>query len=262
MKDKRLENEFEEYFQSVNISNDIIADAKASVKPKRNIMPKVVKFASIAASIVLVFAVTLTIMFSSNFRKSSPDSDMSSNNAPSAPGHSDESQDGETSAPDHSSGSAGGAPFYPFELYTDSDIVQSDISAYSISSLDKSLKFIENFALADNAGVEYCTAGYDKSDKLVLVKAKVNIANGLNRDETTVFVEFTGQKSVYDKLAEYYDGKISYYRGAQYYLTRTTSENGEPEFKLHILYNGVKYYFNVHSSDESAYEKYLNLIVK
>ena len=249
MKDERLEKEFDEYFKGLNISDDITADAKKSVEVKRRTMPKFLKFASIAASIVLVFAVSLAVIFNSDFNKASFDGNSSSNES-NAPGG---------SAPDHEDPSCGDSG--RFELYTDSDLVQSDISAYTLSSLDKSLKFIENFAVADNASVNTCKAGY-RDGKLALVKAEVNISSGLSRDETTVYVEFTDSNTVYSELAEYYDGYTYYYYGAQYYLTRTTAENGEPEFKLHILHRGVKYYFNVHSSDFRAYEKYLDLIVK
>ena len=272
MKDERLEKEFEEYFKGVNISDDITADAKKSVGAKRKIMPKIVKFASIAASIVLVFAVSLAVILKTDFNRAQVNGSMSSSgHAPDkdsdnadAPGSTapDLPGDGEASAPTPPQGdkpSGGGA--VGFELYTDSDLVQNDANAYSVSSLNSSLKFIEKFALADNASVNTCKASY-MGGKLVLVKTEVSISNGLNRDETTIYVEFTKEKLVYSKLTEYYEGKISYYYGAEYYLTRTTTENGEPEFKLHILYNGVKYYFNVHSSDQRAYQKYLDLIIK
>lgn len=236
MKDKNLQKEFEEYFKGVNISDDITADAKAQVKPKRIIMPKIVKFASIAASIVLVFAVTLTLIFSSDFKKTYPNDEMPNSGA---------------AAPDSSA----------FKFYTDSDLTQYNQNAYSISSLNYSLHFIENIAYAQNATVENCKAGY-RSGKLALVTAEVSIVNGLNRDDTTVFVEFTDEKLIYDELADYYDGKAYNYFGAQYFLTETTDENGEPQFKLHILYDGVKYYFSVRSSDLKAYEKYLNMVTE
>lgn len=281
MKDDRLEKEFDEYFKGVNISDDITADAKKSVNAKRRTMPKYMKFLSIAASIVLVFAVSLAVILKTDFNKVTDGDPSSGNTADNNEGNvSDNSGNGDSStmpeSPDAAPGtgskpddSEGDRPssFNPpsgavkYLFYTDDDLVQSDESAYSISSLDSSLKLIENFALAKNASVETCTAGY-MDGRLALVKAEVSIVSGLTRDETTVFVEFTDEKLVYDGLADYYDGQIYSYYGAQYYLTSTTGENGEPEFKLHILYNGVKYYFDVHSSDEKAYEKYLNLVTK
>lgn len=250
MKDDRLEKKFDEYFDGVNISNDIIADAKASVRPKRKILPKIMKFASIAASIVLVFAVAIAVMIRTGFNLALPDNGMASGgNTPDTPPGDD--------AP-------GGAPpsgASPFELYTDSDLVQSYQSAYSISSLNSSLKFIENLAYSYNSTVEACNAGY-KDGKLALVTAEVSILSGFNRDETTVFVEFTDEKVIYSGLADYYDGKVYNYYDAQYYLTKTTAQNGEPEYKLHISYRGVKYYFSVRSTDIRAYGKYLNLVTK
>ena len=249
MKDNRLENEFEEYFKGVNISSDITADAKASMaKPKRRIWPQIAKFASIAASIVLVFAVSLTVILKLDFNKASPGNTAGGGNEADAP------DTGDTAPGDSSSGAV------DFVFYTDSDLEKSDANAHSISKLDSSLKIIENFALASNASVESCKTAY-KDDKLALVIAKVNILSGLNRDETTIFVEFTEKNSVYGELADYYETSIRYYRGTEYYLTKTYGENGEPEFRLHISYGGVKYYFSVHSSDERAYEKYLDMVI-
>ena len=246
MKDNDLEKQFDEYFKGVNISNDIVADAKKPVEHKRKAMPRIVRFASIAASIVLVFAVALTVILKTDFNKVAPGNSV---------GDSGASGDS-TGSPDVSEGDASLVSYY-----TDSDLEKSDANANSISKLNSSLKIIENFAMASNANVESCKAAY-KDDKLALVIAKVNILNGLNRDETTVFVEFTEKNTVYGELADYYEPSVRYFDGNEYYLTQTVGENGEPEFRLHISYGGVKYYFNVHSSDKYAYEKYLYMVTK
>ena len=254
MKDNRLEKEFEEYFKGVNTLSDITADAKKSVKPKRAIMPRIVKFASIAASFVLVFAVAIAVILKTDFNKAG-DKEPSDGN-----GQYGGAPDGEGNAPSDSDPSSGAVQF---ELYTDGELEQRDSSAYSLSSLDSSLKLIENFALAKNANVVTCKTGY-RDGKLALVTAEVNILNGLTRDETTIFVEFTDTNSIYSELADYYKGTVYYYGyyGYEYYLTETIGENGEPEFKLHILYRGVKYYFKVQSPDEKAYEKYLKMVIE
>ena len=253
MKDDRLEKEFEEYFKGVNISNDIIADAKQSVKPKRRILPKIMKFASVAASIVLVFAVAITVMTRVDLSAMFPDSGMtnSGNSSGSLPPNHDGDSDTKPDIPDESS---------RFELYTDSDLVQSYQNAYTVSSLNSSLKFIENLAYSYNSTVEACNAGY-KDGKLALVTAEISILRGLNRDETTVYVEFTDKLQIYKELEDYYDGRVQTYRGIKYFLTSTRAENGEPEFKLHISYHGIKYYFSVHSSDISVCQKYLELVI-
>ena len=240
MKDKKLEQEFEEYFEGANIPDDITGDAKKFVKPKQSVMPKFLKFASIAASFVLVFAVALTIILKADFNK--VDKDPSAGNSGTAP-----------SSPDDNG----------FRYYTDAELTHENANAYSLSSVDKSLKFIENFAIASNASVNSCKTSFNAEKELVLASAEITVLNGLSRDETKVFVEFTDEKVIYDELADYYNGSVGTYRGAEYYLTEGgVSENGEPQFKLNISYRGVKYYFNVTSSDEKAYERYLNLIVK
>ena len=251
MKDDKLEKEFDEYFKGVNIPDDITADAKKSVRQKRSIMPKIAKFASIAASIVLVFAVALAVILKTDFNKAD-------GNESDAPGT---TQPGSDNSSENASGDTDNSGGAKFRFFAESDLSQRNENAYALSSLDPSLKLIEKFAYAKNASVETCKAGY-MDGKLMLVTAKVNIISGLTRDETSIFVEFTDKDLIYGELADYYDGEIYYYGSAQYYLTQTTAQNGEPEFKLHILYKGVKYYFNVHSSDKNAYEKYLNFVTE
>ena len=253
MKDKKLEEEFEVYFKGVNTPDNITGDAKKFVKPKQSFLPKFVKFASVAASFVLVFAVALTIVIKSNLNNPS-DGDTSAENPPAnAP---------DAEAPDAAeTPGATGTPDDGFRYYTDADISTVQANAYSISSLNGSLKFIENFAVASNASVSTCEVSYI-GKTLTLAKAEISVLNGLTRDDATVFVEFTESKLIYDELEEYYGETKNNYRGAEYYLTRTVGENGEPQFKLHISYRGVKYYFNVTSPDQKAYQRYLNLIVK
>lgn len=235
MKDNRLEKEFEDYFKGVNIKNDITADAKKAMaeKPKRRIWPQIAKYASIAASIVLVFSLALTITLKTDFNRLF-NFGGSGVNKPDAAAQ--------------------------FQTYTDSDLQKQDLNAYSLASLNSSLKLIEDFAHAKNASVTSCEAAYTVDKKLALVIAEVHLLNGLNRDETSIFIEFTDQKAVYSELTGYYDGKENTYKGAEYYLTATTAQNGEPEFRLHISYGGVKYYFKVQSTDRKAYEKYLKMV--
>ena len=239
MKDERLEKEFGEYFEGVSAPDNIIGDAKNLVKRRRKALPKFVKFASIAASFVLVFAVALTVVLKSDFNKGDT-------TTPSGP------PQGVTPSP---------VPDDGFKYYTDAELLTQSADAYSLSSLNKSLQFIENFAIASNASVNSCETSYSDG-KLTLAKANVSILSELSRDETEIYVEFTDKNLIYGGLENYYKGSKHTYRGAEYYLTQTTAENGEPNFKLHVYYRGVKYYFDVTSSDEKAYEKYLDLIVK
>lgn len=255
MKDDKLEKEFDEYFKGVSCSNDITADAKKSVKPKRRIMPKFAKFASIAASFVLVFAVALTIILKNDFKNKSSDKEMSGGNdmsqAPSS-GNNADSKPG--TRPDEPDGDNSSGEVDSFKYYTDADLTQTTVSSENISSLSPSLKFIEQFGNAENASVRTCKAGYI-GEKLALVTAEVDIKIGIYSDKTDIFVEFTDTHTVYRELADYYNGQIHYDNGTKYYLTK----NGE-ESKLVILYGKVKYYFNIRSDDENAYAKYLQWI--
>ena len=280
MKDNRLEKEFDEYFEGVNISDDITADAKKSVKVKRITMPKFAKYLSIAASIVLVFAVSLTVMLKNDSNRvtdqefssgnswgnegSAPDSNLSggsgsggssdipnssggdSSTMPDPPGGGSSAGDTPSAGDAPSAGDSASGPAQQFEYYYDGDLDTKTVSVSSLSSLDPSLKFIE-----DNAGDEYCTAGY-MDEKLALVKAEIS----LDGDETTVFIEFTDEKVIYGGLSSYYRGNVRYYGETKYYLS---NRNGE--CKLTILYGEIKYYFRIVSSDNTAYTKYLNLII-
>lgn len=255
MKDDRLEKEFDEYFKGVSTTNDVTADAKKFVK-KRKVMPKFVKFASIAASFVLVFAVALTVILKSDFISSSkkgavgdnasaPGSSMGDSDASSKPGSPDYS-DGDR---DPSSGETEG-----FKYYTDADLEKRDASLDD-TALPSSLNFIKNFVKSGGT-VDNCIASY-LDGELTLFTAKLDmqiIDKGVYTHETDIFVEFN-KNLIYDELADYYNGQINYDNGTKYYLKK----NGE-ESKLVILYGGVKYYFNIRSDDENAYAKYLQWI--
>lgn len=260
MKDNRLEKEFDEYFKGVSTTNDITADAKQFVK-KRKTMPKFMKYISIAASFVLVFAVTLILSLNLAFNKANSADKSEMNNSSAAPGNSSGgnqydsspglSQDNGTSDGDTSEGNAPS-----FNFYTDSDLEERSVPT-PISSLHPSLKFIEDFDNATNASIQSRKAAY-MDDHLVLFTAKLNIQVGMiYNDETDIFVEFTDSNLIYSGLADYYDGTLQTFKSAQYYLTR--NDDG---CKLLILHSGVKYYFNIRSDDENAYEKYLNWVVK
>lgn len=233
MKDEKLEKQFEEYFHGVKIPDDITADAKKHVKSKSTVMPTFLKFASVAASFVLVLTATLLIVF----------------NTRSAPPVNDDLNGGDASN--------GVVPFIP---YGDEQLSFSRADAYTISEINPSLKFIGAWAF-DGGSVENCSAGY-LNGELALVKAEVSLIYGFSRHDTEVFVEFTDENTVYSPLKDYADGIKGNYKGVDYYTTSETAENGEPMYKLHFTYNRIKYYFNIASLDEYAYFKYLQTIIK
>ena len=150
-------------------------------------------------------------------------------------------------------------PSRGMRVYGDERLSFKAENAAYLTDLNGSLKIIEDFARADNAKINYCSSAYD-GDSLAFVTADVSSINGLTRHETSIYIEFAD--GVYSPLEEYYSGTKAEYKNPQYYLTRGVAVNGEPVNKLYLSYGGVKYYFNVTSSDEDAYKKYLQLIVK
>lgn len=232
MKDKRLEKEFDEYFKGVSTPDNITADAKKFVKPKNSFMPKLLKLASVMASCVLV--ITLTVIIFVNNPSVAP------------PNGSQPPASGDITAP---------AP----ACYYDTELTLKDADAYALTD-NRRLKLISKLAHSDNASVSDCVSYYS-GEELVLFSAKVDMLYSLTRYESEVYIEFVSDK-VYAPLKDYAEGAKGNYRGVEYYITQTTAENGEPQFKLCAVYKGVKYYFDIISSDEQAYMKYLEFVVK
>lgn len=236
MKDKRLEEQFKEYFNGVDIPelpNNIVADAKKSVKRRDTRLPRFAKIASIAASFVLVFAVAAVLIARTDFSVILPDG----------------AQGGSSGKPSTDS------------TYGDTALLEpKQIDAYSLASVDTNLKFIENLAYSPGADVETVETSQFKNGKTAFTYAKVTIISGARYD-ADIYVEYAEQ--TYEPLKTYANGKTGTYRGLKYRLTREISEEtGEPVNKLYVEKGGVKYYFNVQSSDENSYIKCLDLLLK
>ena len=235
MKDKRLEEQFKEYFNGGDIPelpNNIVADAKKSVKRRESSLPRFAKIASIAASFVLVFAVAAVLIARTDFSAMQPE----------AP-----NQSGSSSAPPTAS------------TYAVSELRFDEENAYTLSKVDKNLKFIENLAYKPNADVRIAVTSHFGDEQRAFAYAEVTLIAGARYD-AQIFVEYA--EATFEPLKEYADGTEGTYRGIKYRLTRETAENGEPVNKLLYVQNGVKYYFNVQSSDENSYIKCLDLLLK
>lgn len=248
MKDDRLEKEFGEYFKGVKTPDNITDGAKKYVKKKSAGLPAFAKFASIAASFVLV-AVAVTVIFFTDAKKTNEN-----NAAPDIP----DASDGNNSASGDGSADNPDSDDAIYSVYSDDVLTTISANIYTLSSVDPSLEFLQNIAYKSNAQVASCTASY-RDDSLSLIKAEVTIL-GEARYDSEIYVEF--DSDIYQPLETYLYGITGYYNGATYRLTRETADNGEPIFKLFITYNGLKYYVNVSSSDEECYIKYLQMIVK
>lgn len=222
MKDKKLEELFNGYFEGTDTPDiSITEDAKKFVK-KPSVLPRFAKIASIAASAALCVTAAVLITVYSLPVSAPPAAD----------------------APD------GG------ETYHDGELLTESVSAYSLSKIDPSLKFIERLSFSPNANVAVSKAEFTDGG-LAFVRAKAEFVTTIRYD-AEVFVEFTDK--TYSPLSGYGDGEAGYYRGMEYALTREVAENGEPINKLFVESGGVKYYFNVISSDPYAYIACLQLL--
>ncbi|MDE7082384.1 MAG: hypothetical protein K2O89_01610 [Clostridia bacterium] len=230
MKDKRLEEKFEGYFEGVEIPalpNNIVADAKKSVQRRESKWPRFAKIASIAASFVLVFAVAAVLIARADF---------------SAFDQSGAAGDGQTA-----------------KIYGVSEVEYIDADAYTLSSVDGSLKFIETLAYAGNADVRTAVTSHFADGETAFAYAQVTLIAGVRYD-AEIIVEFT--ENTFEPLTAYADGAAGNYRGLSYRLTKEIAKNGEPVNKLLVEKGGIKFYFNVQSSDENSYIKCLELLLQ
>ena len=235
MKDKRLEEQFKGYFEGVEIPelpNNIVADAKKSVKRRDTRLPRFAKIASIAASFVLFIAVGAVLIARADFSAMLPEG-----------------------------GNQGGASGEPStaSTYAVSDLRFDEENAYTLSKVDKSLTFIENLAYRPNAEVTSFYTSHFADNKTAFSYAEVTLISGVRYD-AQIFVEYAEQ--TFEPLKDYADGTAGTYRGVSYRLTKETAENGEPVNKLYIERGGVKYYFTVQSSDENSYQKCIDLLLQ
>ena len=231
MKDIRLEEQFKGYFEGVDIPelpNGIVADAKKSAKKRDTRLPRFAKIASIAASFVLVFAVAAVLIARTDFSAMLPDEGASS-------------------------------PPPTVSTYDASSLRFDDENAYTLSKVDKNLKFIENLAYKPNAEVTTVVTSRFADEERAFTYAEATLISGARYD-TQIFVEYS--ELTFEPLKSYADGKTGTYRGIKYRLTKEISEEtGEPVNKLFVERDGVKYYFNVQSSDENSYIKCLELLL-
>ena len=240
MKDKRIEEQFKEYFEGVDLPelpNDIVADAKKSVKRRDTRLPRFAKFASIAASFVLVFAVAAVLIARSDFSAVQPGDDSANSTPP----------------PSNTAPSEPSAP----STYAVSELRFDEENAYTLSKVDKSLTFIENLAYTRNAEVCGVYTSHFADEEIAFVYAEVTLVSG-TRYDAQIFVEYSEQ--TFEPLKDYSGGAAGKYRGISYYITKGVAENGEPFNKLLAEKGGVKYYFNIQSSDENSYLKCLELL--
>ena len=223
MKDKELEKAFNGYFEGVNTPDNLTQDAKKHVKKRSAFLPSFAKYASIAASVVLVVAVGAVLLSRANLFKADK----------------------------------GGEP--TIQTYTADSISKTNANAYALTEIDGSLKFIENLAFSKNSEVTKVEMASFENNETAHVYAEISLVSNARYD-AEVYVEFA--EYTYAPLAEYRQGESGYYRGINYSLIRTTDEiSGELVNMLYAQKDGVKYYFRIQSSDSNSYQKCLQLIL-
>ena len=222
MKDRELEKVFNGYFEGVNTPDNLTQDAKKQVKKRNAFLPAFAKYASVAASFVVVVAVGAVLLSRANLFNAG------------------------SKAPE-------------LLTYADEQLTKTETTAYELSEIDNSLKFIEELAYSENAAVYRVERATFEDSTTAHVKAEFSLVTD-TRYDAEIYVEFA--EYAYAPLAEYTKGESGYYRGIDYNLICTTDEtSGELVTMLYAQKGGVKYYFTVLSSDSDSYKKCLELIL-
>ena len=231
MDDKNLQSEFDGYFKGANLPENITADAKAQVKPrKRDIRKWFLRLAPVAAAIVLIVA--LSVVFINRFESSI---------APGSDGNFSESNGDR------------------YTYYSSAELSQPVLmDPYSAKGV-KGLKFAEELYDSPNSTINL-TAFY-QGENLVLTKAEMSFLHNGYRHDAVLYVEFTEEYYCFDELKDYFEGNERYYLGYDCILTEKYDE-GENVYMLYTQASGVKYYLSVMTSEPEGYRAYFNFFEK
>ncbi len=235
MDDKRLQNEFDGYFRGAELPENLTADAKAQIKPrkKRGSVKWFLRLTPVAA--LLVAVVTAATVLSPRY----------------LPGGNTVGGDG--SFGDHSAGST--PPGAGYEYYSLSELAERDVDPYE--TVTRGLEFARTFAFAKNADVS--VTEYSKNDTVRIARADVALVNNGFRHDAVIYAEYTDGDARCRNLLEYADGEENYYRGTEYILN-TEYDNGENVYKLFIDAGTVKYYLRIKTSQSLGYTYYFDIL--
>lgn len=144
-----------------------------------------------------------------------------------------------------------------YSYYTTDSLSRSALDAYG-KDLPTGLDVVKKLELAKNAAV-YDFCAYTAADGSVsLVRADIRATMNGYRHDTTVYVEYTPERTVYEPLKSFYEGQK--FDNAGTALISYSENNGETVCNLLVRENGVRYYISVESADRTAYMCYLPLI--
>lgn len=230
MDDKRLQSEFDGYFSGANLPDNMTADAKAQVRPrKREIRKWFLRLAPIAAAFILI--VSVSVVFINRFM---PSNVSGGSNAGSAPPPSD--------------GSA------KYVYYTAETLSSKRMDPYASTDID-GLEFVYDLTQVPNSNI-YLTVFF-QNENMVLAKAEISLLHNGYRHDTVLYAEYTNE--YFDELKEFLDGDERRYLGYEYLYT-LDYDGGEQVYKIYMQDGGVKYYLSVMTSEPDGYGIYLNFL--
>lgn len=223
MDDKRLQTEFDGYFKGASLPENMTADAKAQVKPrKRDIRKWFLRLAPVAAALVFIVAALVTNRFSPSGNDQGADPNASANYS-----------------------------YYTIEALTD-----RYIDPYSAADI-KGLEFAPKLANKPNSDINL-TAFYE-NDNITLAKAEISFLHNGYRHDAVMYVEYTDKYYCYEELRDYLTGNERYYRGYNYVLNKAYDE-GEDVYMVYFSTGGVKYYLSVMTSERDGYTIYFDFL--
>lgn len=237
MDDKKLQNEFDEYFEGVNLPRNMTADAKAQVKPrKRDIRKWFLRLAPVAAAFIFIVAASVAFM-----NKLSPFNEANGSDQPSAPSNTDKN-DASTR----------------YSYYTIDELTGKRIDPYSASNV-KGLEFAKDLADAQNSNINL-TAFYE-SGNLILAQAVISLLRNGYRHDAVLYVEYTDEYCCFEELKDYIKGESLPYRGYELICNQAYDE-GESVYTVYTYADGVKYYLYVMTSEPYGYRLYFDILKK
>lgn len=221
--DKKLKEEFDEYFKGVNLPDNLTADAKTHVKKHNKISFKwVYALAPIAVAAVLIigYAAYMNLI----------------------PGSGSSPMDGkdENTAGDY---------------YSSQSLAKENLDINAASAM-VGLEFTKAFEY--NRNVYADLFAYRSADsEIKFVEAAVTVLHYGYRHDAVIIAEFA-DKCLEDKR-DFLEGEEKSYMGNSY-IYNSGYDNGEPVHRIYTVYKNVKYYISVTTSEQAGYLVYLNLI--
>lgn len=227
-KDEQLEREFNAYFDGISPPDNATDRAKKLIEKKARTQTFVRRFVPAFAAVAAACGVIVFVANIGSIGDAAPPS--TSNSTPAS---------------------------REFTYYTADTLNASALNVYS-TTLPKGLEFVKKLEFAKNAAINDITAYTAADGSVSLVRADISATMNGYRHDTTVYAEYTPDRTVFEPLKAFYDGAELRY-GATTLISYAESD-GEPVCNLLVYKNGVRYYISVTSSDEYAYHNYLAMI--